>query len=457
MVFSTSDRNRRSAKLYNLNNGTHIQTIQLSNEPQINFIKNFTEWLLLTQSELIPTRFIYKNKNQVFSFQEIFTKFLLPIFMFIIFILFLIITVIFCRKEKMKKKFFQLPTMDYMASKPCGSLKSCGKDQNTTTKLSCKKIIKSKTYNNSIELDCDKKPLSKLKNLFNRTKTKGLARNKTFRFNFKNKPKSSLVTFQSVAKDEPVCNSINYKEEMLDEKINFDISKLNSLTKDSGNIQSSNNCSIYNSSFQSNSKKSQKTKTLEKTDLIQSLKKTESTFNCSEIKTPDLKLDKKSLNLRNFLQKFNFKKSKIGKQKKSILKINHSNSQSSYFRNQPAQSHSGILKSFSNQSFNKNANSKNRNNYLYFNYNNNKMHYLNTDNDLVINDSNTFLNTNLNNETTVSNQNLLVSTTTAKNSDSAAVSTLNSNSNQANTSSSLSTSTKYILASKFKRLSGTEV
>jgi len=474
---------RRNVKLYSLNspstNGTNIQAIKISNEPHKVIVENFTEWIIRSKAWNMSHHniLINKTKKQVFSFKEIFTKFLLPIFMFIIFILFLIITVIFCRKEKMKKNFFQLPTMDYLSSRTCGSFKS----KNSKTKISGKKIVKSKSCSSNNNIDCEKKkPLSSLKSFLNLPKNKSLAKNRSFQLSFKKKSKSSQVTFNSAQTSEPICNSINYKDDMLDEKLNFDISKfnelnskLNTLTKDSNNpAQSSNNCSIYNNSFhtlQSNSKKSQilkiKAKPHEKTDLLKSLKKTENNFSGSETIQFKTTLDKATankkisrLNLRNFFQKFSLKKSKVTKpSKKSILKINHSHSQSSYFRNQPVQSHSGILKSFSNQSFNQKINTKNRNNYLYFNYNNNKMHYLNTDTDLVINDSNTFLNNNLNNDITVSNQNLLV-TQAAKNNDSVTASTLNSNSNQLGTNSiSLSTSTKYILANKFKRLSGTEV
>jgi len=433
---------RRNVKLYSLNspstNGTNIQAIKISNEPHKVIVENFTEWIIRSKAWNMSHHniLINKTKKQVFSFKEIFTKFLLPIFMFIIFILFLIITVIFCRKEKMKKNFFQLPTMDYLSSRTCGSFKS----KNSKTKISGKKIVKSKSCSSNNNIDCEKKkPLSSLKSFLNLPKNKSLAKNRSFQLSFKKKSKSSQVTFNSAQTSEPICNSINYKDDMLDEKLNFDISKSQILKI--------------------------KAKPHEKTDLLKSLKKTENNFSGSETIQFKTTLDKATankkisrLNLRNFFQKFSLKKSKVTKpSKKSILKINHSHSQSSYFRNQPVQSHSGILKSFSNQSFNQKINTKNRNNYLYFNYNNNKMHYLNTDTDLVINDSNTFLNNNLNNDITVSNQNLLV-TQAAKNNDSVTASTLNSNSNQLGTNSiSLSTSTKYILANKFKRLSGTEV
>lgn len=477
IVFQTDSTNptlKRSVKFYNLNsnfNGTNIQTIKISNDPSFKLNKNFTDWLLMTRTPNDSYHLLTRNKynrHQVFSFKEIFTKFLLPIFMFIIFIFFLIITVIFCRKEQMKRKFFQLPTMDYLASKTCGSKLKETKHQ--TTKLSCKKIIKAKSYKNNLETDTQKKPFSKLKNFLNISK---INKNRNRRFQLSNiRNKSGLVTFKStkIVKDEPVCNSYNYKDEILEEKLNFDITKfielntkLNSLTKDSGQVsnrQSSNNCSIYNNSstntYQTNSKKSQSKTINEKTDLIKSLKKNEGNFNENRFS------DNKIKTIRNFIQKFNISKSKnhVNKYKNNILKLNHSNSQSSYFKSHPVQIQSGILKSFSNQSFNQKGStsgaSKHRNNYLYFNYNNNKMHYLNNDTDLIINDSNAYSNNNLANDITISNQNLLVSPI-LKSTDSGGGSTLNSNSNQANAPMSLSTNTKYILANKFKRLSGTEV
>ncbi len=187
-------KSKRNVKLYTLTdnnnnnnknnfNGTSIQTIKISNEANILLFKNFTEWLTRTklinetQFKLLNNNNNLKSKIQVFSFKEIFTKFLLPIFMFIIFILFIIITVIFCRKEKMKRNFFQLPSIDYLKEQNCGLNKNNNNNnkKNEITKLSTKKIIKSK-HNNSnhqnntncssiVDYDCDKKPFSKLKTL----------------------------------------------------------------------------------------------------------------------------------------------------------------------------------------------------------------------------------------------------------------------------------------------------
>jgi hypothetical protein len=506
-------KSKRNVKLYTLTdnnnnnnknnfNGTSIQTIKISNEANILLFKNFTEWLTRTklinetQFKLLNNNNNLKSKIQVFSFKEIFTKFLLPIFMFIIFILFIIITVIFCRKEKMKRNFFQLPSIDYLKEQNCGLNKNNNNNnkKNEITKLSTKKIIKSK-HNNSnhqnntncssiVDYDCDKKPFSKLKTLFTSSSKKSSRINmintkkKKFQFNFNKKKvnsNGSVIKFDPIQQqqDEPIiCNSIvNFKdiENECNNNTNTDLSKFNELNSKLSTLTSKKSHQNY-----------------KKIDLLKSLKETEALneeniyINAAATTTS---ITNKKYNLKNIFEKFSLKNvkhyqgghQKQQHQKKSILKMN---SQSSYNNNSSLNSSSrshhhqpGILKSFSNQSFSHNNNNnkipRNNNNYLYFNYNNNKMHYLNTptDNDLVINDSNTLNN----NDITISNQNLLInknsescalsavtSAATAANNNNNNSSTLNSN-QLANTSMSLSSSTKYILANKFKRLSGTEV
>lgn len=89
---------KRSASVYSLNNiynnGTNMQTIKLTNKPAKYFEKIFQ-----------------KNKQmrtEVFSFREVFVKFLLPIFILIVFILFTTITLIFYRKSITKNKFWTI-------------------------------------------------------------------------------------------------------------------------------------------------------------------------------------------------------------------------------------------------------------------------------------------------------------------------------------------------------------
>ena len=95
---SNSTITKRSTSVYSLNNiynnGTNMQTIKLTNKPAKYFDQIFQ-----------------KNKqmrNEVFSFKEVFLKFLLPIFILIVFVLFTTITLIFYRKTITKNKFWKI-------------------------------------------------------------------------------------------------------------------------------------------------------------------------------------------------------------------------------------------------------------------------------------------------------------------------------------------------------------
>ncbi len=87
-------------KIYN--NGTNMQTIKLTDKPHGYFNSKYNEILLTNQQYHSNNNNQRFKKQQVFSFRDVFLKFLLPIFVLIVFILFTIITLVFYRKRLFK-------------------------------------------------------------------------------------------------------------------------------------------------------------------------------------------------------------------------------------------------------------------------------------------------------------------------------------------------------------------